>query len=246
MEQYLNFALLVPVQLSTVTLRLGLTYFVAFVCGVGVIGCSSGSGAALATGRSAFLDTATQDTSVRLDQRYRYLKLTAFGRSVYPVLGFVDGSTEVWYTGQGEVVRLINGRLSDSAGLPIDWRAVHAPGAPDWSSVFAPAVRYERRRDVVKGSYSSVSDQVSVARISAPQSVVVANNLSSELIWFEESSSTNDPRFRVGTALYAVNMASVPPKVVYSEQCLGESLCLKMQEWSASQQSVFNEKATKP
>ena len=211
-----------------------------------VSACTTGSGAIFVAAQGAISGSQAKVIAAPLDPRFRYLRLTAFGQTVYPVLGFVDGNVDVWYSSSGEVIRLRNGRVSETAGLPTDWRDVVALNAPQWSGLATQPTKYQRRRDVLPGYHFSLVDEVKVRSIDAPSSTALAGVAPSKLQWFEEVSITNDDRLALPVARFGVDMSVTPPKVVYSEQCLSNTLCLQMQEWSAAQQSALHEKAIKP
>ena len=211
-----------------------------------VSACTTGSGAIFAAAQGAISGSQAKVIAAPLDPRFRYLRLTAFGQTVYPVLGFVDGNVDVWYSSSGEVIRLRNGRVSETAGLPTDWRDVVALNAPQWSGLATQPTGYQRSRDVLPGYHFALVDEVKVRSIDAPSSTALAGVAPSKLQWFEEVSITNDDRLGLPVARFGVDMSVTPPKVVYSEQCLSNTLCLQMQEWSAAQQSALHEKAIKP
>ena len=216
----------------------------------GLAGCTTGSGAMLAAAQTAMLSGVSKAPAVgptiNLDPRFRYLRLTTLGQTLFPVLGFIDGETEVWYTASGEVIRLRNGRLSETAGLPSDWRGVLSPAAPPWSGIGQTKAEYVRKRDVSPGYLFSVTDNVLATVSSAPTMSSLLGIAPTSLVWFEEVASTDDQRAKLPVARFGVDMTVVPPKVVYSEQCISNSLCLQIQEWSAAQQSAIYEKALKP
>ena len=65
---------------------------------------------------------------LRLDANLRYLRITVGSRVLLMVLGYIEpdpaGPIDTWYSQEGEVIRLQNGRIAATSGLTTAWRAV--------------------------------------------------------------------------------------------------------------------------
>lgn len=173
-----------------------------------------------------------------------YLRARLDGRTAYLVLGYrepsSEGDTEVYYSSQGEVVKLRHGRLVGTAGLPLDWREVRHKGAPAWATLVAAhdaapptPVVYSRERDEMPGYRFGVRDEVIVRASEAPAGRAPVPE--SALRWFEETSRPlSTASMPLPTARYAVLASATGPRVVYSEQCLSPTMCLTLETWPAS------------
>lgn len=177
-----------------------------------------------------------------VDPAFRYLRVDSRGHTLYLVRGdvdsTVDGPVEVYYSAVGEIVRLREGRIVGTAGLPVDWRSVRQSGVPAWSELLTArsgkrvAGRdYLRVRDVVPGYRFNVRESMVVAEVAAPASAGAVIRGASSLRWFEESNGQSEPSTALAPARFAVDDATLPPRVVYSEQCLSADFCLRLQPW---------------
>jgi hypothetical protein len=168
-----------------------------------------------------------------LDPTYSWLRFTLHGHSTVFALGYVDldpnGAIEVWYGAGREVLRLQNGRVIDTAGLPVNWSSVRYSARPVWQSVNAP-LTFTRTRDVMPGYEFGVVDTLTLAPIKPPSSSDLMGIAPAELAWFEETSRGSQPLPR---ARYAVATQGGKAVVVYGEQCLSKAFCLSWQRLPA-------------
>lgn len=188
--------------------------------------------------------------SVRLNPRFRYLRVTIGSRAVFLALGNEDnhpqGPIEVWYSAEREVLRLQNGRIVGAVGLTTEWRAVSLPELPSWSAVArAPApVPWVRVRDVMPGYRFGVRDELLLRVIPPPRNSALQGLEPQNLNWFEERLQANPlVQFpatlftglsidsRLPPARYAVDLREGKEIVVYGEQCLAPDLCFSWQRW---------------
>ena len=162
----------------------------------------------------------------RFDPRYRYLRVTVNGRAVPMVLGFVDGPpsapTDVWYSALHEVLRLRDGMLVGTAGMPVNWLDVSYSAWPTWSQT-AQVIR--RSHDLQPGYRFGLRDTLRIEAISPPGSSQLTGVAPASLRWFKATDSTDHRQM-----LYAVR-GTTHPHVVYGEQCLDAKLCLTWQDW---------------
>ncbi|QGZ60693.1 YjbF family lipoprotein [Paraburkholderia acidisoli] len=174
--------------------------------------------------------------STRLDPKFTYLRITVHGRSTLMVLGYTDpdphGPIEVWYSAGSEVLRLQNGRVVGSAGLPMNWSSVRYSAVPAWREITAP-VTLERTRDVMPNYDFGVQDVLTLAPIKPPSSSDLADLPADKLAWFAESSRTSSARDALPPARYAVEQLNGQSVAVYGEQCFAKSFCLSWQRWPA-------------
>jgi hypothetical protein len=171
---------------------------------------------------------------------YRYLRVEVFGQpSALLVLGYVDahpqGDIEVWYSTRREVIKTQNGRIVGTSGLVPDWRRVQYPTAPpSWAGVPPEGVAYTRLRDEMPGYHAAISDQLIVESTDVMPALVLPASLPVELAssyrWYSETSVSSSAQ-PLPSSWFAWGLRGGQLTVVYSEQCLSLSYCLKLQPW---------------
>ncbi len=204
--------------------------------------CTTGMDAVLKTAIGA-LPGKRDSSAVRLDPKFRWLRVATQGGYVHLALGYEDthplGKIEVWYSGTREVLRLQNGRIAGATGLTTEWRSVSLHDAPAWTSVAGTErpVRWIRTRDVMPGYRFGVRDQLEVRAMRPPKQLALQGVDAQRLSWFEErvvplgdsranSASGHD---LLPVARYAVDMRGEGAIVIYGEQCLAPELCFAWQ-----------------
>ncbi len=198
-------------------------------------GCSSAGNAILQTlpyayGRNPAVDNA------RLNPDFRYLRVTVGGRVALLALGYLDsrpqGTIEVWYSAEREVLRLQNGRLVGAVGLTTEWRNVVLPELPSWSEAASAdrAFRWTRTRDVMPGYRYGVKDHLSLRVIEAPRRSALQSLDPRRLTWFQERDESGSAA-ALPPARYAAELRGGEETVVYGEQCLAADLCFTWQRW---------------
>lgn len=209
-----------------------------------LIGCASRStplGEVLSGVVSEQLGSANApDLHQNINPLYRYLRIEVVGRpAALLVLGYVDahphGDIEVWYSTSREVIKTQNGRIVGTSGLIPDWRWVQYPAAPPaWNDVPPEGAIYSRLRDEMPGYQAAISDQreakpwVGLPAIALPKTLPV--ELASSYRWYRDAalSTTAQP---LPASWFAWGSRGGQPTIVYSEQCLSVSFCLKLQPW---------------
>ncbi len=208
---------------------------------VSLVGCAGSSNVVGDAVRMAWQNEAPSDPTVAqvLNPKYRYLRVTLDGRPFLLILGYIDKdvasgeSVDVWYTGQGEVLKLKNGRLLGMTGTQSDWLAVRHTSLPSWSfaanMVDTAFASYGRTRDLKAAYQFGIQEQVNLKRIPVPRLSAMAGVPSSDLVWLEEiySGGTHLP-----PSQFAVRQGVRGTHVVYSWQCLSAQMCLSFQEWT--------------
>ena len=221
-----------------------------FVITLYLMGCASGSTplADVLLGVVSERLGTTNDAGLlhKPNPLYRYLRIEVVGQpAALLVLGYVDahpqGDIEVWYSTRREVIKTQNGRIVGTSGLVPDWRRVQYLFAPpSWADVPPEGVAYTRLRDEMPGYHAAISDQLVSKPWAGLPALVLPATLSVELAssyrWFSETpvSSSAQP---LPPSWFAWGLRGGQPTVVYSEQCLSASYCIKLQPWPA-QESV--------
>lgn len=224
-------------------------FFIALT-GLILAGCANGGSVLMQTtqlvGKRLVKDTTPVGLPQHPDPRFRYLRVEIKDRTpAMWVLGYLDphplGTVEVWYSAQGEVLKLQNGRIVATRGLPVDWAAVRFFAAPPaWTDLDATAATFSRERDELPLYRYGLRERVVVRAVLPPPAVAMPTSVPSDVAvryaWFEETVLQTDG---VGVAApsdlpvsrFAWGLHLGQPTVVYSEQCLGPGVCLRMQRW---------------
>ena len=208
-----------------------------FVAAAG--GCASGGDAVFETAQSLIARDKGID-SAKLNPNFRYLRVTIGGRVVLLALGYLDphpqGTIEVWYSAEREVVRLQNGRVVGAVGLTTEWRNVVLPDLPEWPKLVSTAepLQWSRTRDVMPGYRYGLRDALSLRTVPAPEKTALQGVDSKDLAWFEERfAGEASSKTALPAARYAVQLANGQGVVVYGEQCLAPQTCFAWQRWPA-------------
>ena len=192
----------------------------------------------LATARHIYGGGAATPEPV-FNPNYRYLRVVVGGQTVFMVLGYIDkrpeGAVEVWYSNAGEVVKLLDGRLVGTTGLTTDWREVRFSRLPAWSEAVnaSQPKTFERERDMMPGYRFGIRDEIVQTPIAVPQSAV-AGTAAASLRWYEERSVSRPSSAALPPARFGVSQAGGTPRVVYSEQCISNDLCMSFEQWTPS------------
>ncbi len=190
-----------------------------------IAGCSISSNAFLQTLKQFTSRDSSSADSFKTDPRYRYLRVTHEGGVSIVVLGALEnsprGQVEVYYSADGALLRLQNGRLVGSTGLLPEWRSVNLPELPSWSSLAAEGkpLQWERVRDVMPGYRYGIQDKLVLSQVPTPRSTGLIGVDPQKLSWFEERTEAS--------------YATLGETVVYGEQCVSARNCLKWQRWPA-------------
>ena len=202
-------------------------------------GCATSTDAIVDTMQAAVKRGRGADDP-KLDPNLRYLRVTIDGRVALLALGYLDphpqGTTEVWYSAEREVVRLQNGRLVGTSGLTTEWRNVVLPELPVWSDLAAlqEPFRWERTRDVMPGYRYGLRDLLLLSVIATPGTSALRGMELDKLIWFEERTVGEMPAsVALPPARYAVAPGNDGAIVVYGEQCVAPQTCFTWQRWPA-------------
>ena len=189
------------------------------------------------------------------DPRFRYLRAQVEG---YPpsmlVLGYVDqspeGPVEVWYSASREIIKLLDGRIIATGGLPMDWSTTRFEPLPTaWPLVGPGDVAYRRSHDESARYRTGLVDDVLLHPWSGelPQALIkslpatLPIELARSYRWFHESytrvppwlvgANRVDPSASQPEAWFAWGRHLGQDVLVYSYQCLKSDFCLKLQRW---------------
>ena len=166
--------------------------------------------------------------------KLRYLRVTVSDRVVLMVLGYLvptaQGDIETWYSSEGEVLQLQNGRVISTAGLKTDLRAVRYKQLPTWTEMTGrSAAEFGRTHDEMPGYRFGISETVSLNSVRVPSNARLVGLPAKDLIWYEETvlgTSHGKP-----SARYGLRMKDRVPVVMYGEQCFSNDFCFAWQPW---------------
>jgi len=162
-----------------------------------------------------------------------YLWVSVGGRATVMALGerSLEGVApnvsrhEYWYTGQGEMLYLRNGRIQEAKGFTREWRG-QTSNPPDWADALKSnrAISWRRQMDLMPGfRYNSV-DHLTTYNLPTPKQL--PENVPTTAFWIGDSVESKIENGRVWR--FEQRFAIENGVVVYSEQCLAPELCLKL------------------
>lgn len=149
----------------------------------------------------------------------------ALGERTVQGVGAQQSVHEHWYTGQGEMLYTVNGRIAQALGFTHELRG-QSPGAPAWRDVLGSTreIQWTRQLDLMPGYRYGVTDTVVTQRTNAPKHVPEGVPAQAQWVTDLVGSKGDD-----GLAWwYVQKFAVLDDHVVYSEQCVAKGLCLQM------------------
>ena len=200
----------------------------ALGCGLCVLGLSA------CMGMNPVIDTALravgeQPAAPQFVPGVAYLHITVNGRQAWMALGERTQDTQgvhtYWYSGQGEMLHLRNGRLVEALGLTHELRGQRGV-APSWDAVAQSpqGVQWQHQRDWMPGYrygvWANISSQTTVPTPQQEQLVGPGAQ------WFVDRVHTQMAQAQAWH--YLERFAVRDQQVVYSEQCLAPQLCLTL------------------
>ena len=202
----------------------------AFAC-LCLSACSSRLDALNRTAGAFFFGEEDPSATATLNPRIRYLRVQINGRVILLALGYVDaqalGPVEVWYSAQGEVVRLQNGHLVGLTGSNVEWRESRLSNMPAWPEEGSAPSTYTRSRDVMPGYRFGVVDRLSLRAIAVPARSNLVAVAAKSLRWVEEQ----EVHGALPPSRFALAKISGQEVAIYGEQCVSAAVCLSWQQW---------------
>lgn len=160
---------------------------------------------------------------------FEYLEVEWRGRTAAMALGYRETKgghvSEYWYSGQGEMIRLLNGRVVQALGMTHEVRNV-LTNQPVWADIlkFRSPIVWAQTKEVMPGYRYGVQEFVITQQINpnAAENMIV----SGATAWVLEEVKSKDEKGR--TWIYPQKFALNGDRVIYSEQCLSPELCFKL------------------
>ncbi len=191
---------------------------------------------AFGKGKGSNIDT------FKLNPNLKYLRVTVRDRSVLMVLGYLDntpqGNIETWYSSEGEVLRLLNGRVLSTNGLELNWRNVKYESLPTWSVLSGSnsnfsSFQFTRSLDQMPAYKFGISEVVNLYGVSSPSNSNLIGIPANQLKWFEEK--VKGTSHGLPSARYGLRTKGGQTVVVYGEQCFSNELCFSWQTWPVAE-----------
>ncbi len=137
----------------------------------------------------------------------------------------LEDVVESWYNGQGEMLVLRNGRIYQSIGMSQELRHQDAH-PPRWRELAQSSskVTWVRQLDRMPGYRFENEEQITTGAIPTPNEKIDGVSPSAQWFMDEVESQTRQARPWRFTQRFAV----LNDSVVYSEQCVSETVCLKL------------------
>jgi hypothetical protein len=132
---------------------------------------------------------------------------------------------EYWYTGQGEMLYLRNGRIQEAKGFTHEWRG-QTSSPPEWAVVLQSnrALSWRRQVDVMPGFRYNLVDHLTTYKLSSPRQL--PEQVQPTAVWVGDAVKSKNENGRAWR--FEQRFAIEHGVVVYSEQCLALELCLKL------------------
>ncbi len=160
---------------------------------------------------------------------FEYLEVEWQGRKAAMALGYRETKgtqvSEHWYSGQGEMIKLVNGRVVQVLGMTKEVR--HVSGTPPvWADLLAhrSPVAWSQTKEVMP-LYRYGLQEFFLSQQSTPTASekVIASEATA---WVVEDVKSKTEK---GTTwIYQQKFALVGDKVIYSEQCVAPEMCFKL------------------
>jgi hypothetical protein len=207
--------------------------FLLVVFGCCMTACASWHESDFGVVSAIFLKTTVKDSSevLKFARGFEYILIEIEGRNTAMALGNREVLTETgraslherWYSGQGEMIHMVDGRIHTAVGLTVEWRRQRSnPPAWDLLAKSSSAVAWSRELDVMPGYRYGQADRIETQLGIAPNG---APALPRDATWFVDQ--VRSPQSLGGDWAYTQTFAIHQGRVVYSEQCLAPTVCFK-------------------
>ncbi len=160
---------------------------------------------------------------------FEYLEVEWQGLKASMALGYRETKgnnvTEHWYSGQGEMVKIVNGRVVQVLGMTKEVRHV-GTNTPVWSDILAhrlPIV-WSQTKEVMPGYRYGLKEYVITQQVNpiAAEKTLITDATA----WVLEEIKSKDEKGKAW--IYQQKFALNGDKVIYSEQCLAPRMCFKL------------------
>lgn len=176
-----------------------------------------------------FFQSSVSAQEKRYVPGFEYLEVEWQGRKSAMALGYRSLNSaqtdEHWYTSQGEMLKLQNGRIVQVLGMTREVRRL-STNTPPWTNLIShklPVV-WSQTKDVMPDYRFGLQEFVITQQMnptSAEQSLIKGATH-----WIAEEIKSKDATGK--TWIYQQKFALANDRVIYSEQCIARDMCFKL------------------
>ena len=180
----------------------------------------------------ASLKALISPTKAQFDASYDYISIQSDNSNGRMILGYrqfqEDKLIEHWYTGAGEMIETVDGRIHKALGTTSEIRR-NTGQAPSWQTVSESRVplTWQRRLDIMPGYRFGLEEKISTRQLTEVEIPVVPGVEKRGLVWFQDDVQAKDIQGQAVT--YQQLFAFRNKQLIYSEQCISEMMCLRIQ-----------------
>jgi hypothetical protein len=228
-----------------------------------LLGCSSQSEALYKTLQISFSNTSRLIDNAPLKDNLNYLRVNINGLDALLVLGYVendgDEKINVWYSKEGSVLRIKEGRYFGSLGFDQEWRTVKRNNSPSFNNLLTTEMASLSQSSSLESSsrntqpnkryfftqtYSEfpsyrhvMEERMSNQVIQAPQPVIPSSMKkflpTDGIVWIYETTAPIDRSFKKNPpfAWYAFVKKKDSYQQILGQQCLSADYCLTWIPW---------------
>jgi hypothetical protein len=168
-------------------------------------------------------------TRANLSPGFEYLEVEWQGRRAYMALGYRETQgpnvSEHWYSGQGEMMKLVNGRIVEVFGMTQEVRNV-TTNLPAWNDALTHRshIVWSQTKDLMPRYRYGLQEFVKTQQITPnPSEKALASEATA---WLIEEVISKDEKGKPW--VYQQKFALVSDQVIYSEQCVAQEMCFKL------------------
>lgn len=160
---------------------------------------------------------------------FEYLEVEWQGRKAAMALGYREYKglqvSEYWYSGQGEMLKLLNGRIVQVFGMTQEVRSL-STNTPAWADLLShrlPVV-WSQTKDTMPGYQYGLQEFVISQQVTPTHDEVTLVNTTASWVLEEVKSKEEGGK----TWIYQQKFALTNDRVIYSEQCVAQGICFKL------------------
>lgn len=160
---------------------------------------------------------------------FEYLEVEWQGRKAAMALGYRENKgsqvSEYWYSGQGEMLKLLNGRIVQVLGMTQEVRSL-STNTPSWADLLShrlPVV-WSQTKDTMPGYRYGLQEFVISQQVIPTRVETALVNTTDGWVLEEIKSKEESGK----TWIYQQKFALANDRVIYSEQCVARDMCFKL------------------
>ncbi len=180
----------------------------------------------------ATLKALLSSSEAQFDASYEYLSIQSDNSNGRMILGYrqvQQGKViEYWYTGGGEMLETVDGRIYKALGTTSEIRR-NTGQAPSWQTMSSSQmpVHWQRSLDIMPGYRFGLEEKITTRVLTGIETPAVSGIEKQDLVWFQDQIQSTDIQGRPSE--YRQLFAFKNERLIYSEQCISETLCMRIQ-----------------